>query len=274
MSDASASAGIVETIARYLGATTDRLGHRLYMMDDREDAELAAAVFRERNALDARLGRLLDRPVTTGHIGEWIAARIFDIELENAANVAGYDGRVRTGAALTGRTVNVKAYAKHEGMLDVNLRAPLDYCLVFAGRKAAAMSSRGTRTVLRRNRRAWVRVCSALLRRSYATSSGSPDQYISAAQRARESKPIPSLADAILYRSRSDLEKIAVCVLCARKVLSWAGINWPRLGVNRRCCWLGWSPRSPFSPPRVAAPNRPPPRWRRSRSWRPFRPAV
>jgi hypothetical protein len=115
------------------------------MMDDREDAELPelAALLRERNALDARLGRLLDRSVTTGHIGEWIAARIFDIDLENAANVAGYDGRFTTGAALNGRTVNVKAYTKHEGMLDINLSAPLDYYRVFTGRKAAAMSSRG-----------------------------------------------------------------------------------------------------------------------------------
>lgn len=115
-------------------------------MDDREEVELAelAALLRERNALDARLGRLLNRPVNTGHIGEWIAARIFDVELENAANAAGYDGRFTTGDALAGRSVNVKAYTKHEAILDINLSAPLDYYLVFTGRKAAGGSSRGT----------------------------------------------------------------------------------------------------------------------------------
>jgi hypothetical protein len=114
-------------------------------MDEHKDAELAelAELLRERNALDARLGRLLDRPVNTGHIGEWIAARIFEIELEEAANAAGYDGHFTTGA-LVGRTVNVKAYGKFESLLDINPNAPLDYYLVFTGRKAAAMSSRGT----------------------------------------------------------------------------------------------------------------------------------
>jgi hypothetical protein len=68
--------------------------------DDRDDTELAelCALLRERNALDARIGRLLDRPVNTGSVGEWIAARIFDIELETAANTAGYDdGSPRAG---------------------------------------------------------------------------------------------------------------------------------------------------------------------------------
>ena len=90
-------------------------------VDDRDDTELAelGALLRERNALDARIGRLLDRPVNTGSIGEWIAARIFDVELETAANTAGYDGRFTAGG-LAGRTVNIKAYTKNEGMLDIN----------------------------------------------------------------------------------------------------------------------------------------------------------
>jgi hypothetical protein len=114
-------------------------------MGDDHDAELAelAALIRERNALDARLGLLLDRPVNTGHIGEWVAARIFDIELETAANTAGYDGHFTAGP-LAGRSVNVKAYGKREGMLDINPNAPLDDYLVFAGAKAALSSSRGT----------------------------------------------------------------------------------------------------------------------------------
>jgi len=114
-------------------------------MDKREDVEVAdlAALLRERNALDARLGRLLGRPVNTGSIGEWIAARIFDIELETVANVAGYDGKFTTGA-LAGRTVNVKAYTRHEGMLDITPNAQLDNYLVFTGPKGAPVSSRGT----------------------------------------------------------------------------------------------------------------------------------
>lgn len=118
---------------------------KLCVMDKSEDAELAelAALLRERNALDARLGRLLDRPVNTGSIGEWIAARVFEIKLEAAANAAGYDGHFTTGA-LAGRTVNVKAYTKLEGMLDINPNVPLDYYLVFTGAKGTLASSRGT----------------------------------------------------------------------------------------------------------------------------------
>lgn len=114
-------------------------------MDERDDVELAelAALLCERNALDVRVGRLLDRPVTTGHLGEWIAARIFDIELETAANAAGIDGHFTTGE-LAGRTVNVKTYGKREGLLDMKSTAPLDYYLVLTGPKAAAVSSRGT----------------------------------------------------------------------------------------------------------------------------------
>ncbi|WP_102144583.1 DUF6998 domain-containing protein [Mycobacterium hubeiense] len=119
-------------------------------MDQREDAELAelAALLRERNAIDARIGRLVDRPVNTGSIGEWIAARIFDVELETAANIAGYDGHFTTGA-LAGQTVNVKAYTKHEGMLAINPNAPLDYYLVFTGPKSTASELISTRGSLR-----------------------------------------------------------------------------------------------------------------------------
>ena len=114
-------------------------------MDDCDDTELAelGALLRERNALDARIGRLLDRPVNTGSIGEWIAARIFRIELETAANTAGYDGRFTTGG-LADRTVNIKAYTKHEGMLDINPNAPLDYYLILTGSPSALASSRGS----------------------------------------------------------------------------------------------------------------------------------
>ncbi|WP_101948002.1 hypothetical protein [Mycobacterium sp. 3519A] len=114
-------------------------------MDEQDDTELKelGALLRERNALDARIGRLLDRPVNTGSIGEWIAARIFEIELETAANTAGYDGRFTTGE-LAGRTVNVKAYTKHESVLDINPSAPLDYYLVLTGAPSALASSRGT----------------------------------------------------------------------------------------------------------------------------------
>jgi hypothetical protein len=53
----------------------------------------AAALLHERNAFDAGMAELIDRPMTSGHPGEWIAAQIFNIELEASAAAAGIDGR-------------------------------------------------------------------------------------------------------------------------------------------------------------------------------------
>jgi hypothetical protein len=101
-----------------------------------------ATLLRQRNAIDAELAGITGRPVTAGHLGEWIAARIFDIELEASATTAGYDGRFRSGP-LQGHTVNIKWYLKREGALDTTA-TPLDYYLVLTGPPGPASSSRGT----------------------------------------------------------------------------------------------------------------------------------
>jgi hypothetical protein len=103
----------------------------------------AAALLRERNAIDVELAELIKRPMTSGHLSEWIAAQIFDIELEASAAAAGIDGRFRSGA-LQDHTVNIKWYLKREGVLDITESTALDYYLVLAGPLSAAVSSRGT----------------------------------------------------------------------------------------------------------------------------------
>jgi hypothetical protein len=103
----------------------------------------AAALLRQRNMIDADLARLIQRPVTSGHLGEWIAAQVFGIELEASAVAAGIDGRFRSGA-LRGRTVNIEWYPKREGLLDTTESTALDFYLVISGPPSAAVSSRGT----------------------------------------------------------------------------------------------------------------------------------
>jgi len=103
----------------------------------------AAALLRERNAVDGELARLIERPMTSGHLGEWIAAQVFDIELEPSAAAAGIDGRFRSGPSQ-GRTVNIKWYLKRDGILDMTESTALDYYLVLSGPLSAAASSRGT----------------------------------------------------------------------------------------------------------------------------------
>jgi hypothetical protein len=92
-----------------------------------------AALLHERNSIDAELAGLIQRPMTSGHLGEWIAAQIFNIELEASAAAAGIDGRFRSGP-LQNRTVNIKWYLKREGLLDTTESAELDFYLVLTGR--------------------------------------------------------------------------------------------------------------------------------------------
>jgi hypothetical protein len=109
---------------------------------DEDSLAQAAALLRKRNAIDAELARLVQRPMTSGHLGEWIAAQVFDIELEASAVAAGIDGRFRSGP-LQGRTVNIKWYLKREGLLDTTESSALGYYLVLTGPPSAAVSSRG-----------------------------------------------------------------------------------------------------------------------------------
>jgi hypothetical protein len=63
---------------------------------------------------------------TVGDIGEWIAAKVFDIELAATANNTAFDGHFTTGS-LAGQTVNVKTYLQQYGSLDVTESPALDY---------------------------------------------------------------------------------------------------------------------------------------------------
>ncbi|HSL06989.1 MAG TPA: hypothetical protein VK887_03330 [Pseudonocardiaceae bacterium] len=109
-----------------------------------EDVHKIASLLHERNVTDEKIAAVIDRPMTAGHLGEWIAAQVFDIELETSAVTAAIDGRFRAGP-LQGRSVNVKWYLKREGLIDMTESPTLDYYLILAGPASAAMSSRGGR---------------------------------------------------------------------------------------------------------------------------------
>jgi hypothetical protein len=101
-----------------------------------------ATLLRDRNSIDASIAKVIDRPVTAGHLGEWIASPIFDITLEESAATQGFDGRFRSGT-LRGCTVNIKWYMKRTGLLDITDFPDLDYYLVLTGPPSPAGSSRG-----------------------------------------------------------------------------------------------------------------------------------
>lgn len=106
-----------------------------------QDIERLAGLLAERNKIDGDIAALIGRPAHTGHIGEFVASRIFGVELEHSATNRGYDGRF-SGGLLAGRTVNVKLYGKNEGIIDINLAALPEYFLVLTGPRTPPASSR------------------------------------------------------------------------------------------------------------------------------------
>jgi hypothetical protein len=101
-----------------------------------------ARLLHELNVIDKDISKIIDRPMTAGHADEWIAAQVFDIELESNASTAGYDGYFRR-KPLAGKTVNVKWYLKQEWVLDITISDVLDYYLVMTGWPVTAASKKG-----------------------------------------------------------------------------------------------------------------------------------
>lgn len=90
-----------------------------------------AGLLEERDQVDKQIAEFLQRAPSLGNIGEFIASRVFDVELAPIAVQAGYDGRFRSGP-LAGATVNVKAYGDAYGGIDISAH-PCDYYLVLSG---------------------------------------------------------------------------------------------------------------------------------------------
>ena len=107
------------------------------------DLTSLAGLLRERNSIDERISQIIQRPMTSGQAGEWIASRIFDIQLTSSASNPAYDGRFKSGP-LIDETVNVKWYLKQDGLLDMSVSPALDYYLVMTGPRAS-LEATGTR---------------------------------------------------------------------------------------------------------------------------------
>ncbi|MGE5483491.1 MAG: hypothetical protein ACM3X4_00565 [Ignavibacteriales bacterium] len=102
-----------------------------------------AALIKQKTLIDSKIAAMIGRPAQLGHIGEYVASKVFGIALNDSASAKGSDGWFKSGP-LNGRTVDVKWYGKREGLLDINPDGVPDYYLVFTGPKTAAGSSRGT----------------------------------------------------------------------------------------------------------------------------------
>ncbi len=101
-----------------------------------------AGLIEQRNEIAGKITALIARPAQIGHIGEYIASKIFDIKLQDSASAKSIDGYFLSGQ-LANCSVNVKWYGKQESLLDITSHAQPDYYLVFAGPHGSAGSSRG-----------------------------------------------------------------------------------------------------------------------------------
>jgi hypothetical protein len=54
--------------------------------------EKLAQLIHERNRISEEIARIIGRPALSGHIGEYIASKIFNIRLEESAISKGIDG--------------------------------------------------------------------------------------------------------------------------------------------------------------------------------------
>jgi hypothetical protein len=104
------------------------------------DLEQLASLIREHNRIGERIASIIGRPALTGHLGEFLAREIFDIDLASSANNRASDGIFRNGS-LRGKSVNVKAYPKRES-LDLCVGSLPDYYLALTGPRSTASSSR------------------------------------------------------------------------------------------------------------------------------------
>jgi hypothetical protein len=94
---------------------------------DERGLRALSALLRVRHAIDDEIAALIGTTPTPGHVGEAVAAAVFDIELA----ASGVNPVFRSGP-LAGRTVNVKAYAERTGLLDISPH-PCDWYLVLMG---------------------------------------------------------------------------------------------------------------------------------------------
>jgi len=107
------------------------------------ELEDLAELVKQLNDIGRRISALTTRPPIMGNVGEFIASRIFGIDLHRAANNAGSDGQFRDGS-LGGKSVNIKWYARLE-TLDINPAAVPDTYLVLSGPRATATTKKHIR---------------------------------------------------------------------------------------------------------------------------------
>jgi hypothetical protein len=109
---------------------------------DAQDLVQLSTLIHQRNQTQQAITRITGRPASICHLGEYIAAAIFDIDLVASASHKRLDGYFTRGP-LAERSVNIKWYARQEGILDITPDALPDIYLVLAGPRTNATRAHG-----------------------------------------------------------------------------------------------------------------------------------
>ncbi len=104
--------------------------------------ERLAELLKRQNSVAQEIAAIVGRPAQIGHIGEFIASRVFGILLADSAVHKGSDGVFQEGS-LAGKSVNIKWYGKKEDSLDIRPDALPDYFLVLTGPQSTTSTSKG-----------------------------------------------------------------------------------------------------------------------------------
>jgi hypothetical protein len=113
-----------------------------------ESVAAVAKLLRQRNEMDGEITRIINRPVVGGHLAAWLANELFDIDLEPAGSAKALGGRFTSGALAT-KTVNIQWIGERNGHLDSIASGQPDFCLVFTGPKALALTREGVVRAMR-----------------------------------------------------------------------------------------------------------------------------
>lgn len=99
-------------------------------------------LIRQKNSIEREITSIIGRPALIGHVGEYIASKIFQIDLEESASKKAIDGYF-LNSNLKGKSVNIKFYSKNERMLDITPLCLPDFYLVLTGDSRVSSSSKG-----------------------------------------------------------------------------------------------------------------------------------
>src|ERR1041385_2013862 len=96
------------------------------------DLPWLASLIKSRNTIEAKVANLIGKPAQVGNVGEYIAAIIFNIALDEEGKRSGYDGRF-TQEQLAGYTVDIQWHPRQDGQINIRLDALPDYYLILTG---------------------------------------------------------------------------------------------------------------------------------------------